>query len=56
MVERFSLDSSTLQLRRDYTAEDPLYFSAPYTGSDTLKLSPVPFSPEPCQDLTPVVQ
>jgi len=56
VVERFSLDSSTLQLRRDYTAEDPLYFSAPYTGSDTLKLSPVPFSPEPCQDLTPVVQ
>ncbi|MEY4641487.1 MAG: hypothetical protein RLZZ227_1481 [Pseudomonadota bacterium] len=54
VVERFTLDPATLMLRRDYTAEDPEYFTETYTGTDTLALSVVPYSPEPCEDLTPV--
>lgn len=55
VIERFTLDPATLMLRREYTAEDPLYFTGTFAGSDTLALSPVPYNPEPCQDLTPVV-
>ena len=53
VVERFSLDTATMQLRREYTADDPLYLAASYSGADTLTPSVVPYSPEPCQDLTP---
>jgi hypothetical protein len=56
VVERFTLDPATMLLRREYTAEDPLFFTAPYAGSDTLALSAVPYSPEPCEDLTPGAQ
>ena len=55
VVERFSLDPQTLALSRSYTAEDPLYFMESYTGSDVLLPSEVPYDPEPCEDLTPVV-
>jgi hypothetical protein len=55
VVERFSLDPATMLLKREYTAEDPLYFTQVYSGNDTLELSPVPYSPEPCEDLTPAV-
>jgi len=55
VVERFRLNAETMTLRRDYTAEDSLYFSAAYSGSDTLALSSVPYNTEPCEDLTPVV-
>jgi hypothetical protein len=53
VVERFALDPATQQLRREYTADDPLFFTATYKGADTLSPSPVPYNPEPCQDLTP---
>jgi len=53
VVERFSLDTATMMLKRDYTVEDPLFFTETYTGSDTMGLSPVPYAPEPCEDLTP---
>jgi hypothetical protein len=56
VVERFALDPATMLLMRDYTAEDPLFFTESYAGSDVLALSSVPFSPEPCQDLTPVAR
>jgi hypothetical protein len=55
VVERFSLDAEKLRLTRSYTAEDPAYFAATYSGSDSLMASNVPYSPEPCEDLTPVV-
>ncbi len=55
VVERFALDPVTLLLQREYTAEDPLFFTETYSGSDALALSAVPYSPEPCEDLTPVV-
>jgi hypothetical protein len=55
VVERFSVDAQTLLLKREYRADDPLYFTETYTGSDVLALSSVPYSPEPCEDLTPLV-
>jgi hypothetical protein len=54
VIERFSLDAEQ-RLTRGYTAEDPLYFTAAYSGSDILIPSNVPYSPEPCEDLTPPV-
>ena len=56
VVERFSLDAGTMALKRDYTAEDPQYFTEPYAGSNTSYPSVVPYSPEPCRDLTPVAR
>ncbi len=53
VVERFSLDPATMLLRREFTADDPLFFTESYSGSDALALSVVPYSPEPCEDLTP---
>jgi hypothetical protein len=55
VVERFSIDVATNTLKREARAEDPLYFTEPYTRTDTMMLSAVPYAPEPCQDLTPVV-
>jgi hypothetical protein len=54
VVERFTLDTDAMTLRRDYRAEDPLYLAAPYAGGETLIVSNVPYDPEPCVDLTPL--
>ena len=54
VIERFSLDPGTMALKREHTAEDPLYFTEPNAGSNTVYPSVVPYSPEPCRDLTPV--
>lgn len=55
VVERFSIDPATSTLKREVTAEDPLFFTEPYTRSDTMIVSTVPYAPEPCQDLTPTL-
>ena len=55
VVERFSLDPETQRLTRNYTAEDPVYFTAAYSGADSLIVSNVPYSPEACEDLTPAI-
>jgi hypothetical protein len=52
VVERFTLDPATFALKREYTAEDPVYLAAPYTGSDTVLLSETPFEKQPCVELT----
>jgi hypothetical protein len=52
VVERFTLDPSTFALKREYTAEDPVYLAAPYTGQDVVLLSEVPFEKQPCSELT----
>lgn len=41
----------SLALQRDYLAEDPLYFSSSYTGSDTLLPADAPFIIDPCKEL-----
>jgi hypothetical protein len=52
VVERFTLDPQTFALKREYTAEDPVYLAAPYKGSDTVLLSDTPFEKQPCSELT----
>jgi hypothetical protein len=52
IVERFTLDPKTFALKREYTAEDPVYLAAPYKGSDTVLLSDTPFEKQPCEELT----
>lgn len=53
VVERFTLDPSTMALKREYTADDPVYLKTQYKGSDTVAPSNVPYAAEACQDLTP---
>ena len=52
VVERFSLDLATMSLRRDYTAEDPNYFTDQYAGYDIVKPADVPFFYDTCKELT----
>jgi hypothetical protein len=52
VVERFTLDPKTLALRRDYEAEDPVYYTDKYTGSDTVLPADAPFAADRCEDLT----
>jgi hypothetical protein len=52
VVERFSLDSEKNQLRREYTANDPLYWTAEQTGSTAMDISDIAYHPEVCEDLT----
>ena len=54
-VERFSVDPVTKTLKREVRAEDPLYFTEPFSRTDTMIVSTVPYAPEPCRDLTPTV-
>jgi hypothetical protein len=53
VVERYSLDPEKLALKRDYVAEDPLYFTDRYVGSDTVLVADVPYAAHPCRELTP---
>ncbi len=52
VVERFTLDTEKTALKREYTAEDPVYLAEPYTGQDTVLLSETPFERHPCEELT----
>jgi hypothetical protein len=53
IVERFQLDPETLALERDYVAEDPVYFTDQYAGSDTVLVADVPYVAHPCDELAP---
>ncbi len=52
VVERFTLDTKTFALKREFRAEDPIYLAAPYTSADTVLLSDTPFEKQPCEELT----
>jgi hypothetical protein len=53
IVERFSLDPDSGALRREYVAEDPLYFEGQFRGSDTMQASDLPFhGTTECEDRT----
>lgn len=53
VVERFSLNADGTVLRRDYVAEDPLYFVGQHTGSDTVLVSDLPYhGTTECEDKT----
>jgi hypothetical protein len=51
VVERFSLDPRTLMLTRSYVAEDPVYFTGQYSGSDTVQIADAPYTPDQCKEL-----
>jgi hypothetical protein len=52
VVERFSFDPERRALTRTYVAEDPLYFTGQFAGSDTIFPADLPFAPDPCTELT----
>jgi len=51
IVERFSLDPDSLELRRDFVAEDPVYFTDRYTGFDVVLPADVPYVAHRCDEL-----
>jgi hypothetical protein len=57
VIENFSLETDNvtgiLQLKREYTAMDPVYLAESYQGVDVMTLSRVPFESQPCIELTP---
>ncbi len=53
MVERFSLDTSKMALKREYSATDPVYLAEPYASYDVMYLSDVPFEAQTCKEMTP---
>jgi len=53
IVERFTLDPASKALRREYVAEDPLFFEGEFRGSDVMLPSNLPFHGETeCEDRT----
>jgi hypothetical protein len=52
VIERFSVDPAGPTLMRSYAADDPVYFSGTYTGSDMLAPADVPYSADACNELT----
>ncbi len=52
VVERFSVDQERRALRREYVAEDPLFFTGQYRGADTVFVADLPFSEPSCTDLS----
>ncbi len=52
VVERFTLDPKTLALKRDYVADDSVYFTDEYKGSDVVMPADAPYAADRCQDLT----
>ena len=56
VVERFSLNPTTLELTRDIVAEDPLYFVDTYVDTDSVLPADAPFRVEACKELAPEYQ
>lgn len=56
IVERFTLDTEKVALKREYSATDPVYLAAPYESYDVMYLSDVAFEAQACQEMTPEFQ
>src|SRR5688572_4593100 len=56
VVERFTLNPTTLELTRSIVAEDPLYFEDKYVDSDSVLPADAPFKVEACKELAPEYQ
>jgi hypothetical protein len=52
VVEEFMFDPEAQQLKRSYTANDPLFWTEEQTGSNAMDISGVVYDAEPCEDLT----
>lgn len=53
IVERFTLDTEKMALKREYSVTDPVYLAEPYASYDVMYLSDVAFEAQPCQEMTP---
>src|SRR5690606_6695325 len=53
IVERFTLDTDTMALKREYSVTDPVNLAAPYESYDVMYLSDVPFEAAECKEMTP---
>jgi hypothetical protein len=53
IVERFTLNPETLELTREYTAEDSVFFADLYIDSDVVLPADAPFAVERCKELAP---
>jgi Family of unknown function (DUF6152) len=53
IVERYSLDPEKWALTREFVAEDPVYFTDQYKGSDQVLVADVPYVAHPCDELAP---
>jgi hypothetical protein len=56
VVERFTLNPTTLELTRGIVAEDPVYFADKYVDSDSVLPADAPFKVEACKELAPEYQ
>jgi hypothetical protein len=56
VIERFTLNPTTLELKRDIVAEDPEYFADKYVDSDSVLPADAPFKVEACKELAPEYQ
>ena len=50
VVERFSLDPTTMKLTRAYVAEDPVYLKGQYKGSDIIQVADAPYAQDKCKE------
>jgi hypothetical protein len=56
VVERFTLNPTTLELSRGIVAEDPVYFADKYVDADSVLPADAPFRVEACRELAPEYQ
>jgi uncharacterized protein DUF6152 len=56
VVERFTLNPTTLELTRGIVAEDPEYFADKYVDTDSVLPADAPFKVEACKELAPEYQ
>jgi hypothetical protein len=56
VVERFTLNPTTLELTRNIVAEDPEYFADQYVDTDSVLPADAPFKVEACKELAPEYQ
>jgi hypothetical protein len=56
VVERFTLNPTTLELTREIVAEDPDYFVDRYVDTDSVLPADAPFRVEACKELAPEYQ
>jgi hypothetical protein len=53
IVERYTLDPDKWVLKREFVAEDPVYFTDQYKGSDQVLVADVPYVAHRCDELAP---
>jgi len=56
VVERFTLNPTTLELTRGIVADDSVYFADKYVDSDSVLPADAPFKVEACKELAPEYQ